>query len=63
MGVDITVHYASFAVLEGICDECEKPLDTDRDTIHISLDNRRWLRYHDVCAWTRASRIFGQLFT
>lgn len=59
---ELTLHLDVFKVTAGNCTECGEELDTDRQTVGISLDGWEWMRFHQVCAWKRATFIFGELF-
>lgn len=58
----ITLQFDFFDHAEGNCDECGEPFDTDRQTVGISVTNHNWMRFHQVCAWKRATFIFSELF-
>ena len=46
----------------GKCTECGEALDLDRLSIWVSVDGNEWMRFHQVCAWQRASFMFWKLF-
>jgi hypothetical protein len=47
---------------EGYCDECGEPSDRDRQTVIWRIGNADPQHFHQVCAWKRATFIFGELF-
>lgn len=59
---NFTIRFDLLERAEGNCDECGEPLDTDRQTIGISVKDHYWMMFHQVCAWKRATFIFGELF-
>jgi len=58
----MTIEIEFFDNADGYCDECGARLDTDRQTVGISVKDHNWMRFHQVCAWKRATFIFGELF-
>jgi hypothetical protein len=62
MDKPLTIHFKAGMVTAGQCDECHELLDTDRQTIGLILDDKPWLLFHQVCAWKRATFMFGELF-
>jgi len=59
---ELIIHFDVFTVFTGVCTECGEELDTDRQTVGISLDGYDWMRFHQNCAWKRATFMFGELF-
>jgi hypothetical protein len=47
---------------QGICDECGEAADTDAQTVVFLIGDNPPQHFHQVCAWKRATFIFGELF-
>jgi hypothetical protein len=47
---------------DGECDECHEPADTDAQTVVMKVGDHQALHFHRICAWKRATFIFGELF-
>jgi len=47
---------------EGNCDDCGEALDHDRQSIAMSVNDGGEMFFHQVCAWKRATFVFGELF-
>lgn len=59
----LTLLFEFFTARGEVCNECEEPLDTDRQSIAMTIDDSPLpLLLHQVCAWKRATFAFGEIF-
>lgn len=56
----LTISFDLLERAEGNCDECEEPLDTDRQTVQMSFEHRYGMRFHQVSAARRSSLVAAQ---
>lgn len=47
---------------DGACDECGEPAHKDAQTVVMRVNDHGSLFLHQVCAWRRATFVFGEIF-
>jgi len=58
----LTVEFDFLSQWDGTCDECREPSDLDAQTVVMTIDGKGPMHFHQICAWKRATFIFGELF-
>lgn len=59
---ELVMRITTFTATVGYCDECGDALDIDRSSISMRFDEKDPMRFHQTCAWKRATFAFGELF-
>ena len=59
---DAVIEFDFLPDWEGECDECGEASDRDRQTVVLTINGSQPLYFHQICAWKRATFIFGELF-